>query len=172
MGKIELPISTSYVPDWGVWEGVREIMQNGLDAEVEFSASLKVDWYKNTLRIENEGTTLPPKALLIGHSTKRSREDLIGEHGEGLVLGLLALLRAGHEVRIRNGSEVWVPALGFSKEYEETVLWIDRQKGRADKNRVRFEIPGISKDLWNDLKKRFLRLRKLKKDERVETVHV
>ena len=34
MATIRLGIHKDYVPNWGVWEGVRDLAQNALDAEV------------------------------------------------------------------------------------------------------------------------------------------
>ena len=31
MSKIELSINVAYLPEWGVWEGLRELVQNGKD---------------------------------------------------------------------------------------------------------------------------------------------
>jgi hypothetical protein len=40
--KTELTIKTDYLPNWGAFEGVRELLQNGKDAETEFHAKLEV----------------------------------------------------------------------------------------------------------------------------------
>jgi len=68
-----------------------------------------VDWRQGVLRIENEGAHLSREALLFGTTSKMGRADLIGKFGEGLKLGVLALVRAGRPVTIRSGSEVWNP---------------------------------------------------------------
>lgn len=168
MPKIQLTIKTSYLPTWGAWEGLRELVQNGKDSETEFNAPLTVDWYNDTVRIENEGCTLPLKALLLGHTTKAEDPRTIGKFGEGLKLGVLALVRAGHEVKIRTGDEVWTPSLEDSELFGEKVLTFDVQGGRKPSNRVRVEVGGIDKDTWNSLKQRFLFLSRVKGD-RVET---
>jgi hypothetical protein len=166
--KVELTIAASYVPGWGTIEGVREVLQNAKDAETEFQApmSVRVRAAKGevgTLVIENEGCTMPYEALLLGHTSKVERGDLIGKYGEGLKIGLLALLRAGHEVKIRNGSEVWVPSIEWSNTFQAKVLVFDIQKGRKNENRVQIEVTGISPDLYqNEIKPRFLWLSKEK----------
>lgn len=169
MPKIQLTIKTSYLPSWGAYEGVREIVQNGRDAEVEHSAPLKVDWYNDNLRVENEGANLPLKALLLGHTSKTGNSELIGKFGEGLKLGILALVRAGHPVKIRNGGEVWTPSIERSEVFDEDVLTFNIEKGREPKNRVRVEIGGITKEAWEQMRECFLFLAKPKKDEQVET---
>lgn len=167
--KIQLTIKTTYLPNWGAWEGIREVVQNGRDAEIEHSAPLKIDWYNDTLRVENEGVTLPLKALLLGHTTKAERSDTIGKFGEGLKLGILALVRAGHEVKIRNGSEVWTPTIERSETFDDDVLTFTVEKGRADKPRVRVEISGVRKEDWDLMRQNFLFVKRPKKDEAIDT---
>lgn len=167
--KIQLTIKTSYLPSWQAYEGVREIVQNGRDAEIEHGATLKVDWYNDKLRVENDGATLPLKALLLGHTTKLDRSDTIGKFGEGLKLGILALVRAGHPVKIRNGSEVWTPTIERSQTFDEDVLTFIIESGRSYKNRVRVEIGGIDKAAWTKFRECFLFISKPTKAEAVET---
>ncbi len=168
--KIELTLKTTYLPSWGTWEGLRELVQNGRDAEVEFNAPLTVELVNGTLRIENEGCTLPHEALLMGHTSKADRANLIGQFGEGLKLGILALVRAGRTVKIRSGSEVWTPSICKSDKFNADVLVFDVQGGREQKNRVRVEIGGVSETEWAETKSRFLFLAKPKKGDRV-SVH-
>ena len=40
MSKLELSINVNYLPAWKAWEGIRELVQNGKDAETEFNAPL------------------------------------------------------------------------------------------------------------------------------------
>ena len=109
--KIPLSIEADYLPEWGAWEGIRELVQNGKDAEVQLDAPLKVTHKNQTLVIENEGASMERRALLFGSTTKTGRDDLIGKFGEGLKLGMLALVRAGRPVKIRVGGEVWIPTI-------------------------------------------------------------
>ena len=102
---IELTIKTDYLPGWGTYEGVRELVQNGRDAETELNAPFSVQHRGNTLCLSNTGARMPREALLMGHTTKRGNNELIGKFGEGLKLGVLALVRAGHTVVIENRDE-------------------------------------------------------------------
>lgn len=169
MSKLELSINVNYLPDWGAWEGIRELVQNGKDAETQFDAPLTVSHLNDTLRIENEGAQISREALLFGTSSKSGRSDLIGKFGEGLKLGILALVRAGHKVRIRSGSEVWTALIERSEKYDADVLKFDCVGGREDKKRVRVEIENVSKLEWERLRERFLFLVKHGKDDRVGT---
>lgn len=169
--KIELTIKTSYLPAWGAYEGLRELIQNGKDAQTEFDATFEVRYRKDTatLVIENEGCTLPHEALLFGHTTKESRGDLIGKFGEGLKLACLVLVRAGHAIKIRSGSEVWVPKIERSEKFDADVLVFYVEKGREPKNRVQVEIANLSEDDWKTMEDHFLFLGKRNKDDFVKT---
>jgi hypothetical protein len=155
MSKFELSINVKYLPEWGVWEGIRELIQNGKDAETEHNAPLTVDWKGGTLRIENEGAILTREALLFGTTSKGGRADLIGKFGEGLKLGMLALVRAGRAIKVRSGGEVWVPTIVRSERYNADVLVVDIKEGNKDEKRVRVEISGVVESEWLDLRSRF-----------------
>lgn len=168
--KLELTIKTDYLPSWGVWEGIRELVQNGRDAEVLLKARLTVDQKGNALRIENDGCTLPHEALLLGYSTKSGNPDAIGQYGEGLKLGILALVRAGLPVKIRSGSEVWVPTIEQSEKFKAKVLTFDITGGRKLENRVRIEVEGISAEIWAEAKWKF-RFLAANRPEDIPTAH-
>jgi hypothetical protein len=170
MAKIELTISPNYQRNWNLWHGIRELVANGYDAEVEHNAPCVVTWHNNTLRIENEGVTLPRETLLMGHSSKMDRGDTVGQFGEGLKIGILALIRLGVEVKIRTGSEVWVPAIARSEKFNSDVMVFDIQGNRKPENRVRVEISGIDKPNYDLICSRFLRLSKIA-DEKVISTH-
>ena len=169
--KIELTIKATYLPNWGCYEGLRELVQNAKDAETEFGAKFEVRHRKdvNKLVIENDGCTLPHEALLFGHTTKTQRGDLIGKFGEGLKLALLVLVRAGYPVTVRSGSEVWTPTIERSDKFNADVLVFDIQKGRAEKDRVSIEVEKITAEDWAEFRKCFLFLNKMKKDAAVVT---
>lgn len=169
--KLELSIKASYLPNWGVYEGVRELLQNGVDAETELRARLDVRHRGTKLLVENEGAVLPHEALLMGHTTKLDRADLRGKFGEGLKLGVLALVRAGVQVKIRSGSEVWVPSVQRSDKFKADVLVFDIQTGRKDRNRVVVEIDGVDQETWNLMRDCFLFLDKKPADDRVRTTY-
>lgn len=169
MSKVELSINVAYLPSWGAWEGIRELVQNGKDAELEFSAPLDVSYLNGTLRIENEGAEMDRNVLLFGTTSKHGRADMIGKFGEGLKLGTLALVRQGHTVKIRTGDEVWTAEIARSDRYDADVLVFDCVGGREPKKRVRVEIDNVSEEVWRELRERFLFLSRPKKNESVAT---
>lgn len=174
MARIELTLSADYVPRWGVWEGVREVVQNAIDAQTEFGAVMTVWPDGGTLRVRNDGSCLSESALLLGKTSKRGRADLRGQHGEGLKLGLLALVRAGRRVRVLNGADAWVPELRASEKFGgELVLTVDVQRGRTPKrvreramynDFVEVEIEMLD-DEWQEIRRRFLFLESKHGDE-------
>ena len=165
MPRYELTIKATYLPGWHVWEGVREIIQNSRDAEIQYSAPMTVKYAERqrdgkkgigAVVITNEGVVLPKEALLIGHTTKEGDSRLIGKFGEGLKYSCLALLRLGIEVKIKNGSEVWVPAIEHSDKFNSDVLVFNVTTGHKFENRVSFEVVGIEKSDWEDIKNKLL----------------
>lgn len=165
MAKIELSIKTDYLPEWGTWEGVRELIQNCRDAETEFNAPMEVSHnpFTKTLTLTNKGCTLPNEALLLGYTTKTDRDDCIGKFGEGLKLGVLALVRARHKVTIYTGAEVWRPAIIESAKFNNSKVLcfsITKPPTRVNLNRVEVVIEGITREIWNDYNWKFLFLQK------------
>lgn len=158
MAKIELTVQKDYI-DWDLGESVRELVQNGLDAQTdghEFSMSYRET--TRTLGLYTKGVTLEPKTLLVGYSTKRERRDLIGQYGEGYKLALLALVREGYEVIIRTGSDRWTPAIEPSTVFNgEEVLVIDVAKSvNKYRNAIEVDIRGVTPSDWDELQGRFL----------------
>jgi hypothetical protein len=172
--RYELSIKASYVPGWDTYAGVREIIQNARDAEIQFDAPMKVEFMKRrrngeevgALVVTNTGCTMPLKVLLMGHTTKLDDSRLIGKYGEGLNVGVLALLRLGVEVLIRNGSEVWRPSIAWSNNFDADILVFDVSSGHKENNRVQVEVVGITEPQWEEIKSKLLFLGKM--PERIE----
>lgn len=157
--NIELTIKTDYLPNWGTYEGVRELIQNAKDAQTELNAPFSITHSGDVLTITNTGTTLPREALLLGYTTKRDNDALIGKFGEGLKLGILALVRAGHKVSIHNGAEVWKPVLRASKVFTGSqVLTFNISNVRTQPKifGITVKIHGVDADTWAEYKTRFL----------------
>ena len=162
MARISLTIDPSYCGSWGFFEGCREILQNAKDADEYDDAKMIVEHLprSNRLIISNEGVTLSHATLLLlGCSTKRGT-DQRGQFGEGHVLGVLALIRAGHPVTIYNGDEVWRPAIeapdaGHPFEGSNLLIFTTR-KLREPRTTFSVEIENVSKDVWDITKKLFL----------------
>lgn len=169
--KIELSLTSSYLPSWTQFDAIRELVSNGQDAQKQFDAPFTVKHRKdtNTLVLVNDGANLPHEALLFGHTTKAERGDLIGTWGEGLKISVMVLVRSGHSVKIRSGSEVWIPSIQRSDKFNADVLVFDISTGREPKNRVSVEVGNIDAETWVTMKGCFLFLDDIKDNECVKT---
>jgi hypothetical protein len=166
--RIELTIKVTYLPNWGAYEGLRELLQNARDAETEHNAPMTVTYKAGQVVITNEGCVLNHRDLLLGQTSKDGRADLIGKFGEGLKLGVLALVRDGHAVRITTGGESWIPVIEESETFGgEQVLVFKTRALQSTNNRVSIEIDGITRQEWETMKQSFLFL--LEKGTEVET---
>lgn len=73
MRTITLSIATTYVQHWGLWEAVRELLQNALDAKskghnMEFNEVWDGEG-NHDLHIVNSGPGLNRAALLMGQTS-------------------------------------------------------------------------------------------------------
>lgn len=152
----EISLTENYVSSWTAQDGLRELVQNMLDGETSgFKEEISIKG--QNLVLKNYDAALPREALLIGYSTKDGQTS-IGQFGEGLKLGLLALLRAGYKVKFFNGGETWHPLITTSSSYNARVLTFDIKKrsGKGLQNKdLTVEIVQ-GKDLWEESKNIFL----------------
>ena len=155
MPRFELSITADYAPAWGLWEGIREIVQNALDGQ-DKGYRIEFEHKDNILRVTNRGLKLDSSVWLLGKSTKRNDPAARGQHGDGLKVGALALVRAGVPMWIMNGPDRWTPRLEASEHYAgERVLAIHTRKGaRRDED---FSVyVEVSYPVWDQFRKRFL----------------
>ena len=152
MKKFELTISPRYVLKWGIWEALREIMQNSIDRDYEHCEAIKFINYwpeKKRLVIGNRFTSLEKRSLLMGGTDKADNKFLIGQYGEGYKLAMLVLLRNGCRIRIRTGAEVWAPAIEYSKEFEDDIIVVKIHKMTKSED-LTFEITGIDQKMYTE----------------------
>lgn len=121
---VKLSCSTKYLPDWGITEGLRELVQNWQDACVDTKQMIMPTYNSDTLSVTlaNPGASLARNVLLFGTTSKIGRDDQAGQFGEGLKLGTLALVRAGASVAIHTQGELWVASLEYDSGFDDTVL--------------------------------------------------
>lgn len=167
MARFQLTLSPSYVPTWGVFEAVREVIQNALDAR-DAGYPMNITHSGDTLTVQSDGVTLDRSVWLIGSTTKVGT-DARGHYGEGLKLGALALVRTGRKLRILNGEETWSCALEDSTTFPgQQVLTVStRKSGKSAQffHGVSVQIE-VSAQEWADYRQAFLDLK-----PRVKTVH-
>ncbi len=160
MAKFELSIHEDYLAGrWGVWEGVREVVQNALDAQDDYpSCPMEITHSGGHLQIRSDGAVLGQEVLLLGKTSKEGREDQRGQFGEGLKLGLLALVREGYDTYIMNGDNKWTPYIDRSENFGgERVLWINVRKMQKRSEDFTVYIK-MNRAQWGFLKDRFLDL--------------
>jgi hypothetical protein len=156
MAKFALPIKSTYVPDWGVWECVREFVQNAKDEEQDRGHEMKISHRGEKLRITNVGADMDRSVLLLGKTTKADRGDLRGQFGEGLNLAILAGVREGFSIVIYTQTERWSASIEACAEFgNEECLVIQSRKLPNRRTGVEVEITGISKDAWETLRDDF-----------------
>lgn len=113
---IKYGIGKEYLPDWTVQEALREIYQNFEDyGEFEELTNTNPDYKWSSVTLSSNYS---PEAelgggapfLRIGKSGKRGDSGTIGEHGEGLKMAAMVLLREGHILKIKTRSGRYVAA--------------------------------------------------------------
>jgi hypothetical protein len=159
VAKFQLSLTADYVSNWGIWEALREIVQNGLDAQQDghtFTIRRGADAVK-TVSFATAGTKLERKVWLLGTSSK-ANGSYRGHFGEGLKLGMLALARLNVPVRIINDDETWTPSIEHSAEFNAPVLTISTRKLPAPTGRFEIQVSGISDLDWTTTQSRFLDL--------------
>ena len=161
--KIELTIQPNYLSHWNNWSATREIIQNGIDAEQD-GYPLQIIHTGKTLRVVSEGIKLPHEALLLGYTTKTDKEEMIGQWGEGLKMGMLVLARQGIPIRIRNQDEIWKPEIRQSEKFNSQVLVVSIRKARKPCNDFVVEVD-LPQEEWEQYKGRFLRFLDVKKQQ-------
>ena len=129
------PITKNYVPNWGIWEVVREVLQNALDV-----GPLEYEQGTDMLMVMNAGS-IGHGALLFGESCKGNKGSR-GQFGEGLKLAMLAAARLGRRMIVDTGTERWVPSFNYSEEFGAEVLHIDIEPWAADSVMVAIETTG------------------------------
>jgi hypothetical protein len=144
------------VSSWGIWEAVRELIQNAADeAQERPEHVMTVEHVDGWLHIANKGADLGIQALLIGGSDKAGKRGLRGQHGEGLDLALLCAARAGVEVRVSTKTDVWTPCAEYAEQYGARCLVVNTRKHVKPRDGVKISIH-IDKDSWESMRSKFL----------------
>lgn len=162
--KLLTTISENYVPDWSFYEGVRELVQNGLDAQDKgFRFDIVYLRERRELLIYNDGPYLTRSNFLLGNTSKRGDETQRGMYGEGFKIGVLALIRDGRNVTIINGkqNEVIKSSLEQHPDYGGVkVLCFDFEKSDGilpiDRGKLIIKVEGVDPKDVAHIKDRFL----------------
>lgn len=139
--RYNFTITKNYIPDWGLIEGVREILQNAIDSSGKMTVSIDGD----TLTIKNDNIKLPIKSLLMGYGTKTHDNSQIGGKSEGSLLAIMVLIREEYGVKVFNDDEIWTPEFIFDEDLEEEILSI-KVDACLPYDALIYEISGLSED--------------------------
>lgn len=174
MAKIPLTISKNYCADWGVWQGVRELIQNAKDAEDD-GHDMAVTHYPRTSRLEivTANTYVDPGKLLILGLSDKTPGQKRGQFGEGFVLGCLALVRKGHTVTFANGDQSWrvsfeTPGDDHPLAGNELLTFWSR-KLVARESAFTVEVEDIPTEAWEIMRKHFLFLAPPRAQDTIKT---
>ena len=162
MAKVALSVSSDYLPNWGAYEGLRELVQNYIDSQddcgVKGSISYEGGSYTGKVILTNYGAKpLTREALLFGVTSKANRTDQRGQFGEGMKVGTLALVRDNRQVTIRTQTENWTASLATSKEFGgRKVLTFTTHKRQTITDDVTVEIYPVYKEEWDKISQSFM----------------
>jgi hypothetical protein len=162
MARIALSVSSDYLPGWGAYEGLRELVQNFIDSQDDSGVKGEIRFEggsaRGTVRLVNPGAKpLTREALLFGVTSKADRADQRGQFGEGMKVGTLALVRAGRSVTIRTQEETWSASLQASPDFGgRKVLTFDTRKRSRGTDQVEVEIGPVSREEWDQIGAAFL----------------
>jgi len=134
------PITENYIPNWGIWEVIREILQNAMD-----EGPLKYYWEDDMLVVINAGH-IDRSALLLGESVKHG-SGTRGQFGEGLKLAMLTAARLNRKMVIETGEERWTPSFEMDESFGIKVLHVREEPYVSREVSVRIE---CTSDEWLD----------------------
>jgi hypothetical protein len=137
---IQLTLSQNYVSDWGVWEGIREFIQNARD-----SGEFNITYTDNSVEITTFSGAIDKQYLILGNTKKREDSRTIGTYGEGFKLAILVLLREGKKITIHNGRDIWIPYFAKHSELEHECLNIQiNENVLEDSEEVKFIVEDLT----------------------------
>jgi hypothetical protein len=151
-----------YASGWGLWEGLREVLQNAFDSN-DLENPMTVYHKEGFLFVENIGTQVGVESFLLGETDKDTEESLRGKHGEGLTLALMAFCRAGVSAKVFSGDFCWVPSIEHVERLNgvniNRELFTLTQTEHPDNPfyGVKVQVE-IEEGMWNKFKPRFLPL--------------
>ena len=119
-----------YRPEWGMWEAIRDIVQNALDEAEAYQSGYDA----HGLWIKDMGKGVLVRDFLMG-AQKQKPPYMRGKFGEGMKLATLALMREGYQVRIlTKGLEIWSVLYPqrvqiSPPEYQDCICFLWRENG-------------------------------------------
>ena len=104
------------------------------------------------LTIINKGEIILGNLNLGSKKEKNTNNEIIGQFGEGMKLGILALLRSHKNIKIISSDRNFDFELKLKEDNDSKILYciLQKYKKKDMKNKVKVVISNISKDEWND----------------------
>lgn len=168
MTTYNLNLTKNYCNHWGIWEAIREILQNGSDQarkNPDNVLSIQYDEKKQKLIISNKESILERDTILLGGTNKDDDDEMTGNYGEGYKIALLIFEKLNKRTVIKNYArkERWTTTFNKEKKYnDKPVLKIKIHKyiiKTVPDNNLSFEIEGITKEEWAIVNEKYLPLR-------------
>ena len=155
MPQIDCNFTLSYCRRWGVEQAVREVVQNWQDVRL-LGGTGSVEHRGDVLTLTSDGQHMTSRALVFGASDKSGDDRTIGQFGDGLKVALGVFLRHNMQVKINTGREVWTPCV-VNRDGERVVGVNTRAlPTKQHRERVVFEISGVSAADWALWQRNFL----------------
>jgi hypothetical protein len=154
--KFTLPISPNYVSHWGLWEAVRELYQNALDAPKNARCYARIEHEQQPdgsgiLYVTNAvEEPLAPSSLILGETTKADDPNSRGKFGEGYKLAMLVLCRLGYGVEMYNCGQKWTPRIEHDETFGAEVLNIYVEQTDETSRVLQFRVHGVPQQEWFD----------------------
>lgn len=120
MKQYKTMFTKDYVLDWSVADGIREFVANALDSSAQFEYSIN----GGEVSLTSKGIQLPSSVLTLGTSIHRNDQNAVGTHGEGILVGIIPILRDGGVVVFNNGSVQWIPEFVYDDDFGKELLVI------------------------------------------------
>lgn len=156
MPIFDMNFTDRYCRHWTVANAVREIVANAED-ERRIGGTMSVEHKGEKLIVTSHGRHLTTRALAFGATTKEGDDRTIGKFGDGLKAALAVFLRYEMAVRIDTGREIWTPRY-IQRDGLDRVVAINvrAQPAKYHRERVVFEVEGVTVSDWAEWQKMFL----------------
>ncbi len=139
------PTST-WRQEWGMWEAIRDIVQNALDE----SESYQWGYDEDGLWISDQGRGVSVADFLLG-PPKLKPDYARGRYGEGMKISTLVLVRAGYPVHITTvGKELWIVFLELDIDGKKSQQLNALYKSGGSKVGTTFHIFGYTGTAFED----------------------
>lgn len=150
----EITLSPNYVPDWGVPEAFRELLQNGIDQQKrnpKCTFTVEYDQHTKILKLINKNSRLKIETLVIGGGDKKDNGETIGMFGEGYKIAALVLNRNGKTVTIRNNKmgQLWETRFKNSAKWKQKILEFAVSKVECSSTDLVIEIGNVEPDEYD-----------------------